>query len=326
MTRWTGRSAVPTADAVRRLGATDVSAIAGGAVWLGFALFGGLDDVGRALALAPLVLVPLGVGMVATPSFGGRAGRVLDLAIRGQPIGAILFAVSLLPSVSGPLAAALAAPWVVVTGLLGTAGLARTAERGLWPVHETVADAGLAYTVVGSVALVLSHLGITFWFEPVIVLLTAVHFHYAGFALPVVTGLTGRCGDAGDDSLFRALAGIVLVGPGIIAVGISFSPLVEVLAVGVFTAAVAVLGGYVVVRVAPTRPRRQGLPVAVSALALPLSMLLALGYGLSAFGVTVAPGLTISTMIAIHGTVNAFGFGLVGLVGWRLAVPAAEKG
>lgn len=319
-----GRSLVRTA-ALRRLRPTDLSAVAGAVVWAGLSLFGGLDAVGRALALAPLVLVPLGVGLMATPPFEGPAGRVLGLAIRGQPIGAVLLSVSLLPATTGLSAAALAAPWVAVTGLLGTAGVARTAERGLWPIHETVADAGLAYTVVGSVALVLSHLGVTFWFEPVIVLLTAVHFHYAGFVLPVVVGLTGRCGDARDDALFRALAAVVLVGPAIIAVGISFSPLVEVVAVGVFTAAVAVLGGYVVVRVAPTRPRRQRVPVAVSALALPVSMLLALGYGLSAFGVTVVPGLAISTMVAIHGTVNAFGFGLVGLAGWRLAVPAAEK-
>ena len=67
----------------------------------------------------------------------------------------------------------------------------------------------------------LFHRGITFWFDPVIVLLTAVHFHFAGFTLPVVAGVTGRHLD-GFEGLARGVAGVVLVGPAVIAVGISF--------------------------------------------------------------------------------------------------------
>ena len=34
-------------------------------------------------------------------------------------------------------------------------------------------------------------------------------------------------------------------------------------------------------------------------------------------------GLDIATMVALHGSLNAFGFALLGLVGWRLSVPRA---
>jgi hypothetical protein len=292
-------------------------------VWGAAVLSGGLGVIERALALAPLVLVPLGLGMAATPPFRGRAGTLHAAAVRLQPVGAALLLASLL----GPPAPAalLALPWVVVAGLLALAALARFADRGLSPHPETAVDAGLAYTAVGAVALVQHHLGLTLWFEPVVLLLTAVHFHYAGFALPVVTGLAGRCLADRAGPLFGALTAVVVAGPAVIAVGISFSPLVEVVAVGVFTAAVAALGGYVVVRVAPSRPRAQAVLVALSAAALPASMLLALGYGVETFtGVDL--GLSISRMVALHGSLNAFGFGLLGTVGWRLAVPAASVG
>jgi len=43
------------------------------------------------------------------------------------------------------------------------------------------------------------------------------------------------------------------------------------------------------------------------------------------YGVTVFTGwsleLDISTMVRLHGSLNAFGFGLLGLVGWQLSVP-----
>ena len=118
---------------------------------------------------------------------------------------------------------------------------------------------------------------------------------------------------------------MVLIGPALIAIGISFSPVVEVLAVGGFTVAVAVLGSYITIRVAPRRPRVQGALIATSSLALPVSMVLALGYGIGAFTGINLLGLSISRMITLHGTLNAFGFALLGTIGWRLAVPPTDR-
>lgn len=297
----------------------DASALLGAVAWLAAVLTGVLGTVPRALALAPLVLVPLGVGMAGHRPFPGRAGRLLRAAIWCQPAGALLFTASLALEVSGGTAAALAAPWLLVTGLLGLAALFRTLDRGGLSLPETAVDAGLAYVSVGAVALLLYQLDITFYFGPTIILLTAVHFHYAGFALPIITGLTGRSGRQ-DSTPWNSLVSVILVGPAIIAVGISFSPLVEVVAVGGFTLAVALFGWSVLLRIAPTRPREQAVLLGASAVALPVSMALALGYGVATFS-GLDLGLDIATMVALHGSLNAFGFALLGLVGWRIDVP-----
>jgi hypothetical protein len=310
------RDAVP---AVNDIAVPDASAAFGVTVWTVAVFAGTLGTVPRALALAPLVLVPLGVGMAGQRPFPGLAGQCLRVAVWCQPVGALGFTASLALSVDGVTAAALAAPWLLVTGLFGLAALFRTLDRGEVALPETAIDAGLGYVSVGAVAMLLSHLDITFWFSRTIILLTAVHFHYAGFVLPIVTGLTGRSG-ALDTRLWHSLAGVILAGPAIIAIGISFSPLVEVLAVGGLTVAVALFGWYVLLRIAPTRPRRQAVLLGVSAVALPASMALALGYGVATFS-GIPLGLDIATMVTLHGSLNAFGFALCGLVGWRLAAP-----
>ncbi|MBX0304019.1 YndJ family protein [Haloarcula salinisoli] len=312
----TAADAVPTVSGVA---VPDASALFGAVVWTATVLAGRLGTLPRALALAPLVLVPLGVGMAAHRPFPGRAGQFLRAAVWLQPVGALGFTASLALDVQDITAAALAAPWLLVTGLLGLAALVRTLDRGGLALPETAIDTGLAYVSVGAVALLLYHLDITFYFGSTIILLTAVHFHYAGFVLPVVTGLTGRSGHL-DSRLWRSLVGVILAGPAIIAVGISFSPLVEVVAVGGFTLAVALFGWYVLARIAPTRPRGQAILLGASAVALPVSMALALGYGVATFS-GLDLGLDIATMVALHGSLNAFVFALGGLVGWRLDVP-----
>ncbi|WP_436923642.1 YndJ family transporter [Halosimplex amylolyticum] len=303
---------------IRGVRVTDVSAVAGGALWTLAAVAGALSPVEQALALAPLVVVPLGIGLAAERGFDGTPGALLALAAVTQPATAPLVLVSLVAS-SELTATLAAAAWLPVTALLALAGLVRARERGLAPnrLSETLVDAGLAYVVVAAVALVLFHRGITFWFDPVIVLLTAVHFHFAGFALPVLAGVTGRRLD-GFEGLARTTAGVILVGPALIAVGISFSPLVEVVAVGAFTLAVAAFGLLVLVRVVPSLDVLPAALVGLSALALPASMVLALGYGVAAFGGTNPLGLSIGRMVSLHGSLNAYGFALCGAVGWRL--------
>jgi len=52
---------------------------------------------------------------------------------------------------------------------------------------------------------------------------------------------------------------------------------------------------------------------------------LALGYGLAAYTGSSPLGLPIGRMVAVHGSLNAFGFAVCGLVGWRLARPTADQ-
>jgi hypothetical protein len=61
----------------------------------------------------------------------------------------------------------------------------------------------------------------------------------------------------------------------------------------------------------------------ISGASLFAAMVLALGFGLR----YVIPNfaLTMSQMWAIHGTLNAFGFGLCGILAWRGVVTRSER-
>jgi len=301
---------------------SDTSATAGGLVWLGLVAAGRLDPTEQALALAPLVLVPLALRTVAESGFDGSAARLISVVVLCQPVAATLAAASLAVSMPGPAAASLAVPWLAVATLLAGAALVRTRRRGALALPATAVDAGFAYLPVAAVALVAFHADVTLWFSAVVVRLTAVHFHYAGFVLPVVAGLTARSVGPRPRG-FEGTLWVVVVGPALVGLGIAFSPLVEVLAVAAFTAAVALFAGYALRLAVPGRPRPQVALLTAAALALPVSMALALGYGVATY-TGIPLGLDVTTMVALHGRLNAFVFGLCSVVGWRLAPPSDE--
>jgi hypothetical protein len=114
-------------------------------------------------------------------------------------------------------------------------------------------------------------------FDPVIVLLTAIHFHYAGFALPLVTGLAARRLDSGTARLAAAgvIAGVPLVAIGITSTQLKAGPLIESLAAWVLAAA-GILTASLHLRLAfgPGRPLVRFL-WAVAAVSLVGSMVLA---------------------------------------------------
>ena len=77
----------------------------------------------------------------------------------------------------------------MTTGLVALHGLWRL-WRGSHRTSEVCLDAGLLYLAVGGTWTVIARAGLRpLGFPDLIVLLTAVHFHYAGFALLVLAGL-----------------------------------------------------------------------------------------------------------------------------------------
>ncbi len=141
------------------------------------------------LLLGPLTIVPLGLRLAARAGTMGGAAGLWRVAVRCQPVAALLLLVAFTRPV-GWTAAALAVPWLLVTGLVALAGLIRVRQRGLTSPGALCIDAGLIYLAIGGGWTLLDRLGVRpLGFEPVIVLLTAVHFHYAGFILPILTGL-----------------------------------------------------------------------------------------------------------------------------------------
>jgi hypothetical protein len=287
----------------------------GGFVWLAFTLATLPGWAEALLLLGPLVVLPLGLALLlprdadpgATP-LRGAAGVQLPAAL--PLLGAVI-----LPA--GPVAAALALPWLGFTLVLAVAGLAR-----LWPrVPKSAAEIGFAaallFPAVGGGWLVLSALGARpLGFTPEIVRATAIHFHYAGFALPLLAGLTAsvRPGLAS-----RVVCAGVVTGVPLVALGITLSAfgvrLPEWLAAWFLAAVCAVLAGQQAGLASRPRPGR--LLLAVSGLSLLLGMGLAALY---AWGTYWGPAwLDIPLMLRTHGAINALGFALPGLLAWNLA-------
>lgn len=207
-----------------------------------------------------------------------------------------------------------ASGWFLYTGLLALYGLQRLAQRGLFNIEETSIDAGFMYLVLGG-----------FWFAayvgdfeimdfgPLILLLTAVHFHYSAFLLPVFNGLLGRRLTA-YRRIYACETLILLLSPLMIAVGISFSREFEFISVILYMGSLYGYG-FLVAKTAFTRRIAKRL-IGFSAFVLLLTIFFSLIYS---FGVLRQQAtFTIEDMIWIRGLVNAAGVIVPALVGWSL--------
>jgi hypothetical protein len=211
-----------------------------------------------------------------------------------------------------------------VTTLLAATGVMRTLRHGFArPLDRLCTDAALMFSLVGGLWTLADRLGIRpLGFDPSIVALTAVHFHYAGVLLPLFTGLTAR---QMPESRFvaRAAVGVVLGVPAV-AVGITFSQLGWGFGLETAAGLALALAGAIVaimhVRLATEpefTPTTRAL-LAVAGVALFFGMVFAALYAIR-FQASPLPWLAIPQMRAIHGTLNALGFGLCGVLGWRAA-------
>jgi hypothetical protein len=201
------------------------------------------------------------------------------------------------------------------------------AVESLWKLRkESAKDPGTfcvtaagVFPMIGAAWLVAHRANWTPWsFDPLIVLLTAAHFHHAGFTLPLMAGLNAKAAP-GCWTRFSCVA--VLAGVPLVAVGITCTHFGVMRFVEPFGVAVLVLGA---LGVASSQIRRGmekwhaamvRVGFVISGLSLLSAMLLAMGFGLR--HVFPALALTMPQMWMIHGTLNAFGFGLCGLLAWR---------
>jgi hypothetical protein len=149
-------------------------------------------------------------------------------------------------------------------------------------------------------------------FDPKVVLLTGVHFHYAGFTLPLLAALAAKeqPGRLSRITVFGIVLGVPMVG-----VGIAFSPLVEVIAAGLLVTSCVALS-YLQAQVALRRHEPTiSMLMIVSSVSLLTAMILAAVYAAGEFREDRL--LNIEQMVPLHGIANAFGFSLCGLLGWH---------
>jgi hypothetical protein len=305
------------------------SAALGGLAWLllfGVALPGDLmvATIARLLLLAVLVVTPLALPLATPPAGATYAALTYRAALILQPFAAALVVVAYLMPAGLP-AALLASGWLLLTGLAALTGLLRLLSRRNAHADELCIDAGLLYLPVGAVWMLFNRLGFgPLGFGETIVILTAVHFHYAGFAAPILTGLAGRRIARVRPALwplFRLVAAGVIAGIAMVAAGITlarFTPAIEVAAAVLFAASMLALAALVLLVVVPAmRDRPAQMLLAVSAASLLVTMLLAGGYALGRFA--SVPLIDIPRMVQFHGWLNALGFVLCGLLAWTLA-------
>ncbi len=278
----------------------------------------------RLLLLSVLVFTPLTLSLVGAQTSDGTHPLPFRVASLIQPFAAILVVASFYTR-TGLAAALLTVGWILVTGLIGLFGLWRLWRRwalhkSLLPMEELCIDAGLAYVTVGSGWLFLSRWGMNpLGFSDAIVLLTAVHFHYAGFAAPVLTGFAGRkIGARIARKFYLAAAAGVIAGPPLVAAGITLSRGVEVFSAVVLALSLFVLALLMLFVVAPKlKPRLAQVLLALSAISVMVTMLFACLYAMGRF--TGSAIVTLPLMAQVHGVSNALGFVLCGLLAWTIA-------
>ena len=257
----------------------------------------GMPLVEGLIVLALVLVVPLGLRLGRTPR---NALGVLALVV---PCAVTSFFVAD-PLVSGLLTA----PYLAFTLWLAAAALPRLLGRGF--CAEALLDIGQLQLVVAAAWLLASRGGLHTGFDATITALTAVHFHYAGFAAATIAGCVLRGVKA------PVAGGIVALGPALVGLGIAFSPAIEVLSAVVL--ALGMLGlARAMVRLHPV--------LALPALPLLGTMALAIGYASNAFAPGLVPWLNIPVMVQLHGLANALGFAALGLVLLQFLAPAEVR-
>jgi hypothetical protein len=263
--------------------------------------------------LGPWIVVPLGADLVH------GAGASKSNGVRDW----MLFTAASLTTVSFFLdnrtaAAWFASSWLLVCACFAGDGVRRFVISGRSSFTQFCFAAGEGYLLVAGAWLVASRAGLQLLaFREPIVLLTAVHFHFAGFASAVLAGLADRAfvGHRGHRILRAALLAVVL-GPGILGLAFLLGPKVKLvaallIALGQFGLA----AGTVRVGMAAQNSRgRRLLLVAGASVAagMILAGVWAIGeYPLQAF-------VNIRQMAEFHGVLNAVGFVVCGLVGWTM--------
>jgi hypothetical protein len=279
------------------------------------------DLIHKVLIFGVLVVVPLGLSLIA-PRDQSVSLSLYRLAVFAQPVAA-LPAIASLFFEKGLPAAALAGAWLILTVVVALLGISRLISRGPYPLEELSIDAGCLYLPVAGVWFVVYRFGIQpLGYGETIILLTAVHFHFAGFAAPIIAGMSGRVLATREHprSLFAlAIFAMVAANP-VIAAGITFSPMVGFMGTLLLSTGLLLLAVLTVGWVRPAiGPVVKQLLLLIGAASTGLAMVLACLYAYSLVSQTLI--LTIPTMAMTHGLLNGFGFVGCSLLAWSRIMP-----
>lgn len=323
-----------------------VSATVGSSVWalLAVAARAGLARIGAIelmFLFAPLVVLPLGMELgrllvrdsrlLAENPRSKWSSHVEWIARRAQPFGAACAVVAiLLPT--GIAAGLLAGGWLLVCLLAGGSGVidaviswldaGGSARATLRNLALIVARIDLA---VGGSWLVASRLGMRpMGIQEPIGLLTAVHFHFAGFATATIAAASLQfAGKRGKARGLRFLIPLVIGMPFVVAAGFVISPVLKMVAAVVFSASVAVLAVVLHSLAKSVEDLSSRIFLRGAAGSVFAGMVLSGTYAVT--DLVGSDVLTIPQMARTHGLLNAVGFCLLGTLGWLMSFRAEES-
>lgn len=271
--------------------------------------------------LGMLVIVPAGLRLARAPD--------LDRMRRLWPVFAVPGAAALcLPR--GPAATALAVAYALGAALLALHAPARIVRRPGPLLSWRTAPAEIALLTalvtpaVAATALVAERSGYPlFGFGLGILALTVPHFHFAGFAAALVSGLVSRVADSAAGR-FAALS--VPLGTLFVLIGYFIGDWAELAGAVVLTAGMWTVAFLTWRTIRPAaRDRTTRLLLGASAAVLAATMVLALSWALGE--ATGLPHPTLTWMAATHGVGNALGFALCSVLAWqRLNHRTAHEG
>jgi len=266
------------------------------------------------LGLVVVVAVPLGLRRIGSLGDPGS-----DRAVRRAAGVAVPCAVALGASLAlepGAVAGLLSLPWLAMAGL-GAAGAAIAFVRDPSRVRPSIRfgwEVALGFLAFGGVNATANRFGLQpLGFAPTIVLLTAVHFHAAGFVL-LAAGLLAyarRPGTALAAAIVLLVIGTVITAAGYVAVA-------EAIFLGAFMVAFGGLGiAVATIRVRRTLRSRGSQRLAlVAGLGLLVSMPLAIAYAVG--NALATPWLGLDVMIRTHGVLNVLAVALPISLAWAL--------
>jgi hypothetical protein len=217
----------------------------------------------------------------------------------------------------GGLAAGLALPWLLFALALLFHRLTHQLATRAW--GDLVVK---AYLVIGAAWLVLARLGQRpLDFEAVIVHATAMHFHYAGFVLPVLASILLEARPNRRRTVLRwaMLAGMPLVATGITLAQFGVHWPETLAACGFASVCVWFAGEQFWVGIETRRPL-----LLIASVFLTAAMGMAALYAMRHYYRIDA--ISIDFMIRLHGPIQVFGFALPAVLAWHLGErpPCAE--
>ena len=268
-----------------------------------------LNPVECIIVLAILLFIPMSLCIVDKEKRDGSQVLFYKLVLLLYPVAAIS---AMLAFITDYFIFAIV--WFIYTGMIALFGVSRLLERGWKPLEETAIDSGFMYLFLGGFWFFASVTNLSIMqFSSDIVLLTAAHFHYSAFLLPLSAGLLGRKQQR-KSKLYRVVTFIIIISPMTVAIGITYSRTFEFFAVLVYLISLYAYGIYVWKTKFTSIIAKILLIISSSTLMITILFSLVYSYGNFKHVMTI----TIAQMVWIHGVVNGIGVALPAFAGWMI--------